>query len=632
MTDVFVSYKAEDRRRVKPLVDALEADGFSVWWDAQIGGGASWRQAIEAELNAAQCVIVVWSKRSAGPEGEFVQDEATRAQQRHVYVPVIIDKVHLPLGFGETQALSLVGWRGSNEDRQFQAVLAAVRNKVGSQGTGQSLSTRDRQFLSRRTVLAGSGAALALAAAGTWFLMRPTAAQSESIAVLPFENLSGDPSQAYFSDGIAEELRSALARIPGLKVVARTSSEAVRSADAQTAASKLHVHDILTGSVRKSPQMLRISAQLIDGKDGTERWSEVYDRPVGDALQIQSDIARKVTDALAIRLAPSSAARLKVAGTADAAAYDLFLKGVAVRQSGHTDDNLRSAVRLFDAAIGRDSKYADAYGLKAITLAELTAGFANSGPEMQQGYAEAGQAARRAIALSPDSAYAHAALGAVLAGQLQCKAADAEFRKAVAHNGADAVILDDYGHFLAPLGLTQQALDLGQRAVAIDPLNARSYTVAAAALFDARRYADATQATAKVLKLNPTSQAALMQLGDSYMLLGRYDAARATYAKVTANDVFRLTSEGILDERLGNHSASAAAAARIQQLYGAAASYQLAEIQAQRGDKDASFAALQQGLALPDPGMIAIRTDPFLDPLRSDPRFQAILKRIDFPA
>src|SRR6185503_13709054 len=127
--------------------------------------------------------------------------------------------------------------------------------------------------------------------------------------------LSGDPSQAYFSDGIAEELRSALARIPGLKVVARTSSEAVRSADAQTAASKLHVHDILTGSVRKSPQMLRISAQLIDGKDGTERWSEVYDRPVGDALQIQSDIARKVTDALAIRLAPSSAARLKVAGT-----------------------------------------------------------------------------------------------------------------------------------------------------------------------------------------------------------------------------------------------------------------------------------------------------------------------------
>src|SRR5690348_2703206 len=195
MADVFVSYKAEDRRRVKPLVDALEACGFSVWWDAQIGGGASWRQAIEAELNAAKCVVVVWSRRSAGPDGEFVQDEATRAQQRHVYVPVIIDKVHLPLGFGETQALSLVGWHGSEDDKQFQAVLAAVRSKVGAEETRQSQPTRDPRPLSRRTVLAGSGAAAVLAAGGAWLIMRPSAAQSESIAVLPFENLSGDPNQ-----------------------------------------------------------------------------------------------------------------------------------------------------------------------------------------------------------------------------------------------------------------------------------------------------------------------------------------------------------------------------------------------------------------------------------------------------
>lgn len=631
MTDVFVSYKAEDRRRVKPLVDALESEGFSAWWDAQIGGGASWRQAIEAELNAAKCVIVVWSKRSAGPEGEFVQDEATRAQQRHVYVPVTIDKVHLPLGFGETQALSLVGWHGRADDRQFQAVLAAVRAKTGTDQAAQPQQRRDPRSLSRRSVLAGGITTAGLATAGIWFFTRPGAAESESIAVLPFENLSGDPNQAYFSDGIAEELRSALARLPGLKVVARTSSEAMRDADAQTAASKLHVHDILTGSVRKSLQMLRISAQLIDGRDGTERWSEVYDRPIGDALQIQSDIARKVTDALAIRLAPSSAARLKVAGTSDSAAYDLFLKGVAVRQSGHTEDNLRGAVRLLDAAISRDPKYADAYAMKAIALSELTSGFSNSGAEMQAGYAEASRAARQAIFLSPRAPYAHAALGAVLSGQIKFREADAEFRKAVADNSADAVILDDYGHFLGTLGRTDAALQLGRRVIAIDPLNARSYSVDSAALFYGRRYAEATQATQKVLDLTPASPPALMQMGDSLMLLGRFDAARATYAKVAANDVFRLTSEGILEERLGNHSIAAAAARKIQQVYGAAASYQLAEIQAQRGDKDAAFAALQEGLALPDPGMIAIRTDPFLDPLRSDPRFQAILNKMDFP-
>ena len=134
MADVFVSYKAEDRKRVRPLVDALEAEGLSVWWDEQIGGGAAWRQAIEAELNSAKCVIVIWSKRSIGPEGTFVQDEATRAQQRRVYVPVLIDKVHLPLGFGETQALPLTGWHGNQSDPRYQAVLAAVRRNVGDEG------------------------------------------------------------------------------------------------------------------------------------------------------------------------------------------------------------------------------------------------------------------------------------------------------------------------------------------------------------------------------------------------------------------------------------------------------------------------------------------------------------------
>src|SRR5690348_5920640 len=131
MADVFVSYKAEDRRRVAPLVHALEAEGFSVWWDEQIGGGTSWRQCIEAELNAAKCVVVMWSAQSVGPDGAFVQDEATRAQERHVYVPILIDDVHLPLGFGETQALPLAGWRGKRSDPRYRAVLSAVQRCAG---------------------------------------------------------------------------------------------------------------------------------------------------------------------------------------------------------------------------------------------------------------------------------------------------------------------------------------------------------------------------------------------------------------------------------------------------------------------------------------------------------------------
>ena len=127
MVDVFVSYKAEDRRRVVPLVQALEADGLTVWWDAHIGGGVDWRDSIEEHLDAARCVIVVWSKRSVGREGRFVRDEATRAQRRDTYLPVRIDKVEPPLGFGETQAISLTGWSGDRSDGRYQSVLSAVR-------------------------------------------------------------------------------------------------------------------------------------------------------------------------------------------------------------------------------------------------------------------------------------------------------------------------------------------------------------------------------------------------------------------------------------------------------------------------------------------------------------------------
>ena len=123
--DVFLSYKAEDRARLKPLVEALEAEGFTVWWDAQIGGGTNWHEDIEQHLDAAKCVLVAWSKRSVGHDGHFVRDEARRAQRRDAYVPVCLDPVDPPLGFGEIQALPLKGWKGDRGDARFQAVADA---------------------------------------------------------------------------------------------------------------------------------------------------------------------------------------------------------------------------------------------------------------------------------------------------------------------------------------------------------------------------------------------------------------------------------------------------------------------------------------------------------------------------
>src|SRR3954471_12161806 len=131
MSDVFISYKAEDRPRVRPLVEALQADGLSVWWDENVTGGEAWRETIEQQLEAAGCVIVVWSNRSIGPEGRFVRDEASRAARRGAYLPVTIDKVEPPLGFGEMQALSLTGWKGDRSHPRYRAVGACVHSIIG---------------------------------------------------------------------------------------------------------------------------------------------------------------------------------------------------------------------------------------------------------------------------------------------------------------------------------------------------------------------------------------------------------------------------------------------------------------------------------------------------------------------
>jgi len=630
MADVFVSYKAEDRRRIEPLVRALESDGLSVWWDAHIGGGDHWRETILKNLQSAPCVLVVWSKRSIGTEGEFVQDEATRAKRLGSYLPVCIDKVNPPLGFGEMQALTLQGWKGNAADTRYEAVLDAIRHRLGHEAGGNR-SERAKGVSRRSAMIAGATfAAVAGVGTGTWWLSTEKAAPT-SIAVLPFANLSGDPAQGYFSDGIAEELRSALARIAGLKVVARTSSEAVRNDDAKTAAHKLDVANILTGSVRRSASVIRISTQLVDGRDGTERWSQDYDRPAGDALQIQSDIATRVASALALQLTPAVGGRLTAGGTSNAEAHDAFLKGLAFRMAEHTADNMNSAVALFDVAIRLDPHYAEAYALKAQALAELSSGFSSSGTEMRKLLADAQASADRALELSPNLPSAHTALGAVASSEINFAAAFNEFRDAAIAATGDPVALQSYGFFLGQIGFATEAHKIAKQLIVLDPLNARSYVPDAQAFYASRDFTHAVAASRKLLSLQPGAPPALALLGDALQNLHRFDEAREAYQQIPASDLFRLTSEGILDERLGNHAESKRALDAIQQTSGIAASYQLAQLHAERGESDLAFSALNDALALPDPGLITLLVDPFLDPIRSDPRFPTVRKRINFP-
>lgn len=632
MSDVFVSYKAEDRRRVKPLVDALEADGFSVWWDEQIGGGSAWRHEIETQLNAAPCVIVIWSKRSVGPEGTFVHDEAARAQQRQVYVPVTIDKVHLPLGFGETQALPLTGWHGSRSDARYQAVLNAVRRLATGDSGAPAMAHTEHKAISRRGVLAGSAAAaVATAGVGSWLFLRPeSAAAMDSIAVLPFANLSGDPAQAYFSDGIAEELRSALARLAGLKVVGRTSSEAVRNDDAETAAEKLGVTHILTGSVRQSPSVIRVNAQLIDGKSGLERWSQNYDRAPGDAIKIQTDIAENVARALSAALGAAAGAALTLGGTSNAAAQNFVLQaGEAINE--RTRAGTERAIQLIDEALRLDPNYADAYARKAIYITILGDIYATGTEELARSRAKAFQAARKAAALEPNLARAHIALARLYSSQLEVARASSAFRRALQLAPGDGMVLRRFSSFVSATN-PSEGLRLADKAIELDPLNPDAYVNRGWALFNARRYDEAVQCAQETARRSPDLIENQGLLGFCFLVLGKLSEASQHFSQLPADHWMRLKGEAMVFARAGDRAGAELKLQQMHRLFGESMSAEYAAIYAQLGAKDRAIAALERGWTFRDPGLLGIRVDPLLDPLRGDPRFQAIVRQMNFPA
>jgi TolB-like protein/tetratricopeptide (TPR) repeat protein len=628
MADVFVSYKAEDRRRVKPLVDALESDGFSVWWDAQIEGGEAWRHSIEAELDAAKCVVVAWSRRSAGPEGTFVQDEATRAQRRHVYVPVTIEKVHLPLGFGETQALDLQGWKGDRSDPRYRAVLAAVDKRVGIDAKRERSPT-GRVVVNRRTAVIGGSAvgAAFLAGVGTWLFTRPSSAHGDSIAVLPFENLSGDPKQAYFSDGIAEELRSALSRLAGLKVVGRISSEAVRDTDAGTAARKLGVANILTGSVRQSPSTIRVSAQLVDGRNGMERWSQSYDRAPGDVIKIQTDIAENVARALAIALAGAARAAIVLGGTQNPAAQNLLLKAIATGRSG-TRDGVRASESLINEALALDPNYAEAYVQKAIGLNWYAGSFANDA-ELPQYREAALKNVQYALRLAPNLSSAHNALAEIYRISLDLPAANTEFKRALSLAPGDAAALRNYAQFTSKLGHAAQSLRLVEQGFALDPLNPQSYRAYVEVLIGNRRYADAVGRSEELRQMSPESFHFHLEVAYCLILLGRF--GEAVQILRGAEGSARFMGEALLFARQRKRAEAEAKIASIKQQYGDAASYQYGQIYAQLGETDQAFAALERAWQIRDSGLLWVKVDAMLDPLRHDVRFDDLVRRLGFP-
>ncbi len=636
--DVFVSYSRNDRDAARRLIDFLEQSGFSVWWDGMLEAGTVYTRTTEDALEHARAVVVVWSARSV--ESHWVRDEAQSGRDRGNLIPVSIDGSLPPLGFRQFQSVDLSDWDGHGEASSARNVRDAVArlvdpdNPVAPAPPAPNAPPAPAPTARSRTVwIAAAFGALLIAAIAVWQLQdAPAPTEANSLAILPFDNLSDDREQSYFSTGLAEEMRQFLTQQSNLQVVAQASTRAAaeKGGEAQAIATDLGVRYLLDGSVRRSQDKVRVSVHLIDGTNGFDIWSQAYDRSLDDIFAVQSDIARKVASALKARIQASgrgSAAR--VGGTENAAAYDAYLRGITLYDLALDESSDRAAQTQFEAAVRADPSYGAAWAALSRVQTTIANSYSNDRPTSEI-YDAAIASARKAIAVAPDLPAGHAALGYVLLnGRLDVAAARQPYQTAYKRGARDADILQAYATYMGRVGEFDASLAANDRAVALDPLNAVIQRQRAQVLYAAGDLAGARTAINKALKLNPEMSVASRILADISYLEGDYRTALRLYED-EGSDLSRFTGLALARFKLGDTAGADAAMAQLRARFGDNGLYQQAQILAQWGRKADALKALEQAFAAGDSGLVLLRNDPLLKPVRSDPRFKRILSRLGF--
>ena len=453
-----------------------------------------------------------------------------------------------------------------------------------------------------------------------------------AIAVLPFVNMSAEEENEYFSDGLTEEILNGLARVEGLQVAARTSSFAFKGTDAdiREIGRKLGVAHVLEGSVRKAGDRLKITAQLIDVANGYHLWSETYDRELEDIFVVQEEISRAIVGALRPRLVGEGEASLAVRATHDVEAYNLYLKGRYHFNLRSVDDALR-AVEYFEEAIARDSAFALAYAGLADVYALLPY---HRAARPQEILPRAEAAAMRAIELDPTLAEPHSTLGWIsFTYKWDWDAAEREFEEALRINPNYTNALHFYSLYLARvLGRHEEAIALATRAQRLDPLAPVIHAGAGAVFYHARQYDQAVAAHQHALALDSTYSIARGLVAKAYLSAGRPEDAIRELNRVPDGETVihgGPTGRGYAYNMLGR---SSDARRMLQEATRQnTRPYELAILYSGLGEKDDAFATLERAVKERDPGVVNLKNEPLLDPLRSDPRFARLAARIGLP-
>ena len=398
MARIFLSYARDDADAAKQLASCISDAGHDVWWDRHLHAGSRFAAEIDKALKEAEAVVVLWSTNSV--ESAWVQDEAAEGRDSGRLVPVSLGSAKPPLGFRQFQTIDLGSWDGSGTPKAIDELLEAIGHTCGS-------DTRPSGSAS-----AGKG---------------ETAHKRASVCVLPFINMSGDPEQEYFSDGITEDIITDLSKVSALSVIARNTAFTFKgeSIDVKEVAKTLGVTYVLEGSVRKAGNRVRITAQLIDGAAGDHVWADRHDRDLEDIFAIQDEISKAIVEALRVKLLPAEKKAIENRGTSNVEAYDLYLMARQQWISGTfgTVRREQSIARLCREATLLDPDYAQAWALMG--LAQLELRFVHGHEE------DALLAAEKALAINPGLAEAHCIKARYLEEEGRTEEAEKQIRTAL---------------------------------------------------------------------------------------------------------------------------------------------------------------------------------------------------------
>ena len=647
---LFISYASHDAEVAQKVCSALEAAGFPCWMAPRdVKPGAQYADAIVRAINEAQAVVLVLS--ASAVTSSHVGREVERAASKHK--PIIAFRIDAaPLAPALEYFLSESQWidvvklgMQTGLAKLAEAVGSAPRHpldaiapaKLVERGGGR------RKLIAAAAAVVGVGMAIGL---GLHFWTSisgrapaPGVASSgaresdavqisdKSIAVLPFADMSEKKDQQYFADGMAEEILDVLAKIPRLTVISRTSSFQFkgRDVDAKMIGSTLGTRYIVEGSVRKSGVRVRITAQLIDTRDGSHRWSETYDRGIGDAFKLQDEIAASLVRALELAVgAGDMPARLS---PKSAASYDLYLRG---RQAfdRYDRDGFEQAADLYRQALERDPEFAPAAsGLANVQL--FMAQWGHLAPKV--GYEGARQAAERAMKLDPHLAGPHQILaGVALQYDWDWPSARHEIDLAFALDPRDPAVWSFRGLLSLTLGHPDDATSDFNSALRLDPLSPNILFTRGWGLFWSGRLPEAEASFRKALQISPTYESAHFYLG--HILVARGDLAEALAEMDRELDSeSRLAGVASVQFALGHKRESDAALAQLTKLAADDWASGIAGVHAIRNEPDAAFEWLDRAYTQKDEDLYIIKGSPLFRNVARDPRYAAFLRKMKLP-